>query len=1059
MPKSLSAQAIISAIQSALQLSHNIRRAYANSLKSRSVLLPLPSFENKPNPFTINRFFDLEGARFVEEIEALKYLHRKNQVEVLSKEEADEYQEYYRSLFFIVVEGESNPQIKEAGLHTDDLLSLLKIRQWEKNAQFASTTLQLVAGTIVEIGIDYFKQFPKSIQSETVMGQALSRLLVALDTIPFSEEEDFKKAISQKIIPRLFITAVETIQHLPEEWVRDEKLRQLIEAVSRSINEDLYERISPDMSTDEMDEAIQWGQLVLSSLIRNARQYVSSSPGRVFDLQQGQEQLFSSTGLIIMELLYAEDELNLDLKKLFTSNTLNVLVKNAFAIFSDYPELLAKDDRLRGLVQEVSLAIAGASLPLSHLLPEILHLILAKTALHLPTIWNQSEERPRHLLIITLNIFLRALSRSFNDGKRQLSSQQLMELLGYLMEEVIRQPALLNKIGIAEKDAEGQILLEEIVSLAFEYVFQKGKKECSPLEKTERLKLILRVLLERVLKKFPDENGKELAILLLSPEEGLGWAHRPDLLQEVALLLLAFLENQAIQLSKDAALRGILSDLFQLLRTHWPEQEEHFIDLIHLILEALARQTEYLLGVQEDNIEYLVVSAAKHLLEELSPDHMKDHFVPTLNEGQRMHLFRFLLEEVLKRPAWITARIGRNRLLSELIRISFETLQKMPAAQRASLHTLRDLIDINMRAIATDVRMLDTIQWSHDEEEKRILEKLIELVLDFVFEQSASLQKATQALDLLDFMLQKILQRHPNHLGLRIAAFLLEEDARLQLSKGINETMVDRYLDTILDILTTQPDIIAPNPNIRQIITGVAQALQESGLDRPGLLPRVLQLVLIQAADTIELDVQDGHMKTVLLEALRQILQALSFAPEKGQWKPVFNGDHILEIVLYLLGEISENPDWIGEEPKVFQTLHLIFESLEKIPRHHHPSFSLIKLMIIKLFEAVRSHPEYFNVISSVDEEEKMVLAVTLEYLFEAIYEQPNTNVTLDILHQPSVMDALLDYYLYRTSLHPIEENDIRKAADQVAEAVKNLNEGHLNGAEGFLNRLRDELG
>jgi hypothetical protein len=195
------------------------------------------------------------------------------------------------------------------------------------------------------------------------------------------------------------------------------------------------------------------------------------------------------------------------------------------------------------------------------------------------------------------------------------------------------------------------------------------------------------------------------------------------------------------------------------------------------------------------------------------------------------------------------------------------------------------------------------------------------------------------------------------------------------------------------------------------------------------------------------------------LEALRQILQALSFAPEKGQWKPVFNGDHILEIVLYLLGEISENPDWIGEEPKVFQTLHLIFESLEKIPRHHHPSFSLIKLMIIKLFEAVRSHPEYFNVISSVDEEEKMVLAVTLEYLFEAIYEQPNTNVTLDILHQPSVMDALLDYYLYRTSLHPIEENDIRKAADQVAEAVKNLNEGHLNGAEGFLNRLRDELG
>jgi hypothetical protein len=1058
MPNNPSAQAIIFAINSALRLSRNIRRAYANSLKSKSILLPLPSFNDKPNPFTINRFFELEGARFVEEIEALKYLHRKNQVEVLSREELDEYQEYYRSLFFIVAEGESDPQIKEAGLQTDDLLSLLKIRQWEKDAKFASTTLQLVAGTIVEIGIDYFNQFPKSIQSETVMGQALSRLLGALDTIPFSEEEDFKKAISQKVIPRLFITAVETIQELPEEWVRDEKLRQFIEAISRGLNEDLYERIGPDLSTDEMDEVIQWGQLLMSSLIRNAGQYAFSSPNRVFDLSQGQEQLVSSTGLIIMDLLYAEDELKLDLKKLFTSGHLDMLVKNAFAIFSDYPELLTKDDRLRSLVKEVSLAVAESPLPLSHLLPEILRLILEKTALHLPTIWNQDEEEVGHLLVVTLQAFLEALNRSFSEGKWRLSSRQLIALLELLMDEVIQHPALLNKIGVGEEDTEAQVLLAEIVALAFEYIYQKEDRTLSPLEKAARLKDLLRLFLELILRKLPDESGKELVILLLSPEEGLGWTRRPDQLREVALLLLAFLEDQAIQLSKDPALRRILSDLFRLLRTHWPEREAESIDIIRLVLEAMARHTQYLLSIEEDDIEYIVVLAVKYLLEELNPDPMEDGLVSELNEGQRMHLFGFLLEEVLKRPAWITATIGRDRLLSQLIRISFEALQKMPAAQRASTNTLSYLLDINMRAIASDTRILNKIRWSHDEEEKVILEKLIELVLNFVFEESASLQKAEQALDLIDFLLQKVLQHHPNHLGLRIAAFLLEEDSRLQLSRGINEAMVDLYLDTLLDILTTHPDIVSPNPNIQRIITGVAQALQESGLDRPGLLPRVLQLVLLHTADAIELEVEDGQMKKVLLEALRQILQALSFAPEKGQWKPVFNGDHILEIVLYLLGEISENPDWVGEEPKVFQTLHIIFESLESIPRHHRPSFSLIKLMIIKLFEAVRNHPGYLNVLQDEAEEGKRVLALILEYLFDAIYKQVSIRATIGVLHQPSVMDALLDYYFYRTSFHPIEEKDIRKAADQVREAVKKLDEGHLNGAEEFLVRLRDEL-
>ncbi len=1057
MPKSLSAEAILFAINSALRLSQSIRRAYANSLRSRAILLPLPSFDNKPNPFTINRFFDLEGAQFVEEIEALKYLHRKNQVEILSPEELSEYQEYYRSLFFIVTEGDSNPQIREAGLNTDDLISLLKIRQWEKDTRFATTTLQLVAGTIVEIGVDYFHQFPKSIQRETVMGQALSRLLSALDTIPFSEEEDFKEAVSHKIIPRLFITAVETIQELPDEWIRDEKLRQFIESTSRGISEDLYRRISPDLSTDEMDASIHWGQLLLSSLIKNAGHAAFSSPHLILDLNKGPQQLISSTGLIIMDLLYAEDDLKIDLKNIFSFHTLDVLVKNAFIIFADYPELLAKDDRLGLIFKEVSIAVAQSPIPLSRLLPEILRIILEKTALHLPTIWNYEEENPRHLLVVALKLFLEALSRSSQNGPMQLSSRQILELLELLMEEVARHPKLLEKIDIEEGD--GAILFQEMLSLVFDCVFHEKNKASSYLEKIEQLKALCKILFSIVLKKFPDGDGKEVAILILSPEEGLGWTHRPDILENIAELLLGFLEDQAIRLSKDTVLRKIIVELFQLFRTHWPKREDDILDFLQLILGQLARQTEYLLTVEEDDIEYLVVLAVKYLLEALTPE-QEETSLPELNEGQKMHLFSYLLEEILDRPAWITAKIGSERLISKLISLSFESLQKIPAAQRSSMATITQLIDINMRAIAMDTRVLDKVRWSNDEQERAILEKLIELVFDFIFNRtdSGSLQKTQAALELLDFMIVRVLQRHPNHLGLQIAAFLLEEDARLQLSNGINEALVDLYLETFLNIITTHPDIISPNPNIQQIITGVAQSLQESGLDRPGLLPRLIQLVLLQTADQIEIEAGDGNIKEVLIEALRQILKALSFKPEQGQWKPIFTGDHILEIVLYLLEEISENPDWVDEDEKVFQTLHIIFESLEKIPRHRRPSFSLIKLMIIKLFEATKNHPGYLSNLSTEEGEEKIVLAMVLEYLFHAFYNQVSIKATLDIIHQPSVMDALLDYYLYRTSFHPIEEEAIRGAAEQVRVSVQKLDEGHLTGSEEFLDELRERL-
>ncbi len=1113
MPVNLSAQAILFAINSALRLGRSIQKAYANSLRSKTLTLPLPSFDDQPKTFNAFRFFESEGAQFVEEIEGLKYLHRKHKNDGLERgPEEDEYLEYYRSLFFMVRQGSTNEQIKASGLNTQDVVSLLKIRQWEKQPQFATTTLQLVAGTIVEIGIDYFNQFPGALHTESTMGKALSHLLRALDTISLSEEGDFKKAISQKILPRLFITAAETLKDLPEEVIRDEKLRQFIEVTSQGISEDLHDLIGPEMTLEESDEAIHWGQLLLSSLIRNAGHYVFSPSSELLDLNEGQEKLIKSTGLMMLDLLYAEDELKLDLKVLLHHEALDAILKNAFIIFAEYPELLAKDDRIRLIVKEVSLALAESGIPIVGIFPELLRLIFEKTALYLPLLWKVDEEEPRHLLVQALRETLEVLSDPEN-GPFELSSRQLLNILEYLFDEVIRNPnwitrkiedkPLLHHLvrtsfnslaklpeeerlqfdtlimlldlnarllsthpqvlqKIAWEGTEEEIMLiEKVLDFSIACVFKNDDDEYSPVEKLEQLRNLLSYVLDFIISRHPDETGWQLVQILLDPEEGLDLSQNEVLLEEIGELFLNFIEHHLVLFSQNPALQNIIKEIIKVLKDHDWHQPDLLEDLLGLILERAAEQIDQVMIIEEDQPQYLLVVATRHILTELTQREEEGTWRPTLSSGQLIHLFHLLLEEVLERPEWITRQVDDTSLLTNLVEITFSSLHQLPVNERVSFDTLVTILEINSFAIAGNVKLLETIRWNTDEEEEVILKKAIDLVFDFIFKKSnTSLHRTRIALELLNYFLERILQKYPDHFGLRMIAFLLEEDARLHLSGGINEPLLDAYVTTLLSLITEHPEIVAPDPNLQKIIAGVAASLEDSEIDHPGLLPRVLQLILLETAEQIDLiyDEEEDSMKAILLEALRQILDALAFEPEEGQWKPTFDGDQIIELVLYLLEEVSEHVEWVDKDHRIYVTLNAIFEAFETIPRKRRPSFSLIKLTIIKIFEAVRNHPGYLDKLVINGEQEVVVLRLILDYLYQAIYSNIQLKLTQNILHQPSVMDALLDYYLYRTSFHPVEERTIKDAADKVAGAVKDLDEGRIENAEAFIDNVRDHL-
>ncbi|RMF03084.1 MAG: hypothetical protein D6772_02595, partial [Bacteroidetes bacterium] len=78
----MTAEAIIFAINSAIRLGRNAQRAYAKSLTSKSIVLPLPAFSGEANGFVAQRFFDdtdelTGGHQYLAKLERLADIHER----------------------------------------------------------------------------------------------------------------------------------------------------------------------------------------------------------------------------------------------------------------------------------------------------------------------------------------------------------------------------------------------------------------------------------------------------------------------------------------------------------------------------------------------------------------------------------------------------------------------------------------------------------------------------------------------------------------------------------------------------------------------------------------------------------------------------------------------------------------------------------------------------------------------------------------------------------------------------------------------------------------------
>ena len=834
MPASLTVESIILGIHSALRLGRTIQKAYANSLKSKRITLPLPDFSAEITETTIENFFKNKkssgGKQFLGEIARLDELHDKARFSNLDKNELEEYRDYYKTFFSLATGtfSEINPA---------ETLNLLRIRQWEQGKSPAPTALQMVSGTLVEIGIDYFSQVPGAINTDSAEGKFLKAFLGAIDGLQFGAGGSFKELIVREVVPKLFISAAETAGAVSGEITRDEKLQKFIKATSEGVVKDLYKKIEaiPTSESEKWEEVIQWGQVVFGSMVKNSGTVVFSNASEIFGTDEKVSNLIQSTGLTFLEILLDEDSNQLRIKNVLNADSLDKMMKAALTVVADYPQLIAGDrEGIKEIVKGVSSALLDSNINRPDLFPEVLRLVLEQTAGNLELLWNIEETDSKHLLVTATQQILGALSSKPADGR---------------------------------------------------------------------------------------------------------W--KPQLTK-----------NQIISLTQD------------------------------------------------------------------------------------------LFDEVVLNPAWVTDKVNEDSLLAEVLDSAFKALEAVPKEQRLSVEVVQTLLQMNLRAVLLNRRVLEKIKIGTDPEKTVVLNAALDLVFSFVFKNETVVDRGELLLDLLDYVFEQILARHPDNAGLVLIQIILSEETGIDLSGGLDSEELNKLVEVSLLALSQHPELLSSKAGIQNVISGVAGALAESGFKQPALVNEFIRLVLENTAGNLDILINNRKQtdKNILVVALKQTLKAISARPKQGKWKPALTEEQVLEITGFLLEEVTMNPEWVKNDALRI-VLISVFKSMETIPTAKKLHYLTVQILIEETIKAITVRKQLMLDLQTSDGTKKLAISYSLESLFVVLYDKNNESIGTWTLTQTPVINAIIEHFLLGISAKAVTKEEIDKSVAKVEAAVTKLND------------------
>jgi len=232
---------IMFGINAGVRLHGQARQAYVEKTRERELLMPLPGLGHSP---TITRAFayfkdNIQGRHFVATSIRLAELHEmaKAGAQTFGQNHPAEAKEYVE-LYSFYRSGDDGKLVNEKYL-LSEVVALNSVAQWRRGETPHPTALRRIAGTVTEIGIDYFANGPGAgkIAGNTPTHVLLKEVLRTLD------DHSFVSQGLEGTIEKVFIATLDAIEEHPAIVSGDPKIQKFVSGVAGGVVADIQKRI------------------------------------------------------------------------------------------------------------------------------------------------------------------------------------------------------------------------------------------------------------------------------------------------------------------------------------------------------------------------------------------------------------------------------------------------------------------------------------------------------------------------------------------------------------------------------------------------------------------------------------------------------------------------------------------------------------------------------------------------------------------------------------------------------------------------------------------------
>jgi hypothetical protein len=434
------AQVVLFAIQAGVRLYAAGRKCYVEATLDRPLILPLPAGPGITAAAAVNFFNNDEKGRVIsarEENERLRYLLTAEGTEGLSREGEEELTQIY-----VAYLRELDPGLFERPTSPDEpkgweLVALMTVRQWSKGELGDKpTALQCIAGTLVNIAVDYFVQMPGAISDKRPAGRALKAFLEGIDDLGFAD------APPAEIAGDLLIAVVDSVGAHPDLIGNTETEKKLVQSIAKTLAQSAKTHLDQDIPTNDKWEGSSWLQMIARAVIKGGADTVLADPSTVLGTGELEGKFIQEVGNTIADLVLGPDKVQF--RALLSGEGINTVIKSALAAAAKNPEILRIGNK--GLLNIIVGVAQGMkeqpNLLTNDIFPELARLVMDKSADNLDLVWPEGSSDPaKHLLLTgTRELFLALAKGTHQEGWPTLTKAQLVGIAEEVLDEIVENP-------------------------------------------------------------------------------------------------------------------------------------------------------------------------------------------------------------------------------------------------------------------------------------------------------------------------------------------------------------------------------------------------------------------------------------------------------------------------------------------------------------------------------------------------------------------------------------------------------------------------------------------